>query len=552
MRTNKTEKLLSDASELAILRIRRDRERAPAPLKPLFSCIEKHLFESTFNVSDLMRRCGKRDKSSATQFSRCVLMAPHEYITEARIQTAIELLSNTDLEIWKIAALVGFSNNSILFRNFKFRLGVGPLSFRKDKRKTHRQREEEILSDPPGERKIANTIAPTNDSAVAPNAPIEMATVRNISGSSLQEEKFEGIWEVLREKNWCVQREIIRDRLRFSTPEFFHFLHQKSIFEGRRNREYGVHVTELAIEALGVIEQISGEFRPDLRCQGWEWVGNARRLALDFVGAEKAFLIAEPYLKQLSGQPQIHAQFYRRKAALRRWQRRLVEALRLNLRALTLFSSIDRPKAMVETLLESANIHEHAGELMACNYCLREAIGILDRVQEDHLKFAAYYNLTSVNAKIGNYEESAKLLDTVRRLGANRDQDSHIDWLEGFVAAGLDQAELAETFLLRAFQGFETSRKIGYAAMAAMDLALLYTRQNRSSEARHLALLSLPILESLGFHDEAQVAVGLLSSGISENTITEAVLRQVRERLDELRLDPTIEFDKVKNSLNPE
>ncbi|MCP4603198.1 MAG: hypothetical protein GY847_22235, partial [Proteobacteria bacterium] len=144
-------------------------------------------------------------------------------------------------------------------------------------------------------------------------------------------------WEAIRDLSWSEQRELIWDRLQHSTPLFFHFLREKSISEGREDRMRGVQLAELALESLAVTEQISGRNAGSLRAQGLAWLGNARRLAFDFPGAEKAFSDAEAFLPDDNDEPLIVAEFYELKAALRLWQRCFSEALALSGSALPIF-----------------------------------------------------------------------------------------------------------------------------------------------------------------------------------------------------------------------
>ncbi len=553
-----------DAAATWILRIQQDRERAPISLKPLFSYLEEHLFDQDLNVSELMRRCGKRDTALSIEFKRCAQMAPHEYITAARIETAARLLDNTDLEIWKVTELLGFSDPSILYRNFKSRFDTGPAEFRKGIKamlaeegkalpdlsdvgrmahpgsaRLHSNVPLDLLSENTADRGTQGRTAHGSQSSER----CDFIKLQPLERAELQERQFAEIWQVLCEEPWDLQREMVRHRFRFSHPGFFYFLQRKSILEGREDRKRGVHISELALDSMRAVEQLTDEYRPDLRCQGWEGVGNARRLAFDLIGAQKAFSLAEVYLNQLDERPEIKGRFYRRKAALRRCQGKLGEAFVMNTQALSLFRSIGDAKSIVETLLESANIQELAGELEACTSSLCEARSYLVGNELPYLKFAIYFNLASVYAKRNDCERAAGLLGTVRRLGENQDQYSHIEWLEGFIAAGLKQAELAEAKLLSAFHGFQRSGNFGYTALAALDLALLYTSQNRTSEVHDLVLATIPILESFGHHAEAASALRLLRVGTVENSLTKFVLREARNHVERLRSEARGNFE---------
>lgn len=57
-------------------------------------------------------------------------MSPHQYIVQARIESAKELLVKTALPVNNIADLCGFSSTGHLATWFKRLVGVRPLAYR--------------------------------------------------------------------------------------------------------------------------------------------------------------------------------------------------------------------------------------------------------------------------------------------------------------------------------------------------------------------------------------------------------------------------------------
>ena len=56
-----------------------------------------------------------------------------EYITQKRIELAVEMLEATTLSITDIATAVGIENYNYFIRMFKKNVGISPLKFRKGK-----------------------------------------------------------------------------------------------------------------------------------------------------------------------------------------------------------------------------------------------------------------------------------------------------------------------------------------------------------------------------------------------------------------------------------
>lgn len=125
------EDLRDRAAEPTLRRIRADRERVPARLRPLLSTIEENLFDVGFSAGRLLRENGIRDHSFSTVFSSYLERTPWAYVIDARLEVAARLLAQTNLKPWRIAAVVGYSPQS-LGKAFKERYGRTPSEYRRD------------------------------------------------------------------------------------------------------------------------------------------------------------------------------------------------------------------------------------------------------------------------------------------------------------------------------------------------------------------------------------------------------------------------------------
>ena len=126
--------LLRIAAIEPLERIQLDRAEAPERLKPLLAYIEEHLFDPSLNVNHLKRACNVRDNSLPIHFHSAVGRAPRRYIEDRRLETACRLLAATDLKIWQISELVGFSSLPVFSRAFTRSTGQRPTAFRKQAR----------------------------------------------------------------------------------------------------------------------------------------------------------------------------------------------------------------------------------------------------------------------------------------------------------------------------------------------------------------------------------------------------------------------------------
>ena len=125
---------LRSAAANTLDRIRKDEERVSSKLKPLVAYIADHLFSPELTVGQLKLACGIRDNSVALHFHREVGQPPHVYISRARIEVAVALMRQSNLPVWRVSELLGYSSIQVFSRAF-FRLtGRRPLSVRKEDR----------------------------------------------------------------------------------------------------------------------------------------------------------------------------------------------------------------------------------------------------------------------------------------------------------------------------------------------------------------------------------------------------------------------------------
>ena len=117
-RQDSSKQLLRAAAIETMDRIRTDHEQVPLKLKPLLAYIEDHLFDANLSVNQVKKACGVRDNSVAIHFHACVGQPPHAYISQCRMEVASRLLRDSELPVWKISELLGFSSIQVFSRAF--------------------------------------------------------------------------------------------------------------------------------------------------------------------------------------------------------------------------------------------------------------------------------------------------------------------------------------------------------------------------------------------------------------------------------------------------
>ena len=91
--------------------------------------MDAHL-DKQLTLESLARVAGLSVHHFARQFKQSAGVAPHQYLTQKRLERAQEMLARTDLPLSDIAYAAGFSDQSHLARHFRQMLGTTPWEFR--------------------------------------------------------------------------------------------------------------------------------------------------------------------------------------------------------------------------------------------------------------------------------------------------------------------------------------------------------------------------------------------------------------------------------------
>jgi hypothetical protein len=116
-------------------------------------------------------------------------------------------------------------------------------------------------------------------------------------------------------------------------------------------------------------------------------------------------------------------------------------------------------------------------------------------------------------------------------------------WLEGHLARAEGEAEAAERAYLAVRDGF-LREGVGFdAALAALDLAVLYLEQGRTGELRRIAEEIVPVFAAQDVHREAALALTLFQQAVRAEQVTLRFLAELARYLQRARLDPGYAFE---------
>jgi tetratricopeptide (TPR) repeat protein len=116
-------------------------------------------------------------------------------------------------------------------------------------------------------------------------------------------------------------------------------------------------------------------------------------------------------------------------------------------------------------------------------------------------------------------------------------------WLEGHLARAEGDAEAAERAYLAVRDGF-LGEGVGFdAALAALDLAILYLEHGRTGELRRIAEEIVPVFAAQDVHREAAAALTLFQQAVRAEQVTLRYLAELARYLQRARLDPGFAFE---------
>ena len=297
---------------------------------------------------------------------------------------------------------------------------------------------------------------------------------------------------------------------------------------------------ELAELGLLIAGQTDGAdlFRTALQGYCWLYIGNALRVDNHHDRADAAFARGADLL-EAGADPEGLLPTWRRydlEASLRREQHRFPDALTLLDRAFELCG--EEPVARARILLKKEHVYDQSGNLLAAMTALDEAKPWVEASQDPYLRFAERFKRINHLVQLEHYAEAARLLPEARELISYQESKlsaTRLDWLEAKTLAGLGQTQEAME-RLEQVQGVFTAEVLPYdAALAGLDLAVLWLEAGRAQEVAQMAVGMEWIFRHQKIEREALAALKLFCDAARQEAATAALARQVSADIEKVR-----------------
>jgi len=298
---------------------------------------------------------------------------------------------------------------------------------------------------------------------------------------------------------------------------------------------------DLADLALYIAGRVPGEERWRFRVEGycWAYIANARRVANELERADAACVRAwELWHAGATAAPSILAEWrlLDREASLRRDQQRFSESLELLEKARD--ASKGDPVATARILLNQENVYEQMGDIQGALATLKEVASLIKSLGDIRLRLAHLFKTVNNLCHLGRYQEAAEHLPQVRDLAIQQGNELdliRVSWLQARVAAGQERREDAMAGLEQVRQEF-TARGLPHdAALASLELAVLYLEEERTVDVRNLARAMGWIFQAQGIAREALAALTLFFEAAQRETATVELTRHVAAEWERMR-----------------
>ncbi len=266
----------------------------------------------------------------------------------------------------------------------------------------------------------------------------------------------------------------------------------------------------------------------------WGYKGNAFRVACQRAEADEAWVWAWMHWQAgATAKSDLLPEWrlFSLEASLRRDERQFSQALERLDRALE--SAQGDVEATAVVLLNKETVYEQMGDLPKALEALQQATPFVEASEDRRLLFALRFKAANNLYHLERHAEAAGLLPQVRemavQLGNALDQVK-VSWLEARVEAGLGKREEAVAGLERVRREF-TARDNPYnAALAALDLAMLYLEEGRAADVKDLAREAVEVFKAQGIAREALASLNLfVEAAQREKATAEMVKRLVRD-----------------------
>lgn len=251
----------------------------------------------------------------------------------------------------------------------------------------------------------------------------------------------------------------------------------------------------------------------ELHVRAWTELSNAYRVADELDAADAALGRAATLLPRTSRSARLIARLAEVAASLISDRQQFSEAVEFLTPAINCYQGIGDAHRMGRALISKGIFTGYDDQPEQGIAWIMTGLKYVDHAQAPALVLWAVHSVLCNLVEMGAYRETRELLAATREL-FDRDTSFlnrlRLRWLEGRIALGLDELDAAAEHFDNVRQGFKLVDKSFDAALASLDLAMVYARQGRPRDIMALTGEMIATFRALGIAREAIASLVVL------------------------------------------
>ena len=291
-------------------------------------------------------------------------------------------------------------------------------------------------------------------------------------------------------------------------------------------------LARLAVEIAGHLHPHWHDERDaaDWQARAWAELGNALRVSDDLDEAEHAFGAAFAFFQRGNQGARLNARLHDLYASYLGARRKFDLAFAALDALHAAYLELGDSQLAGKALASKAIYLHYSGQPEAAVVVNQQAMSLLDRAHDAELLLLSLHNHVRFLVACGQLDEAsstlARHLGDLQRLNGRIFQ-IRLCWTQAQVSIGLGEWRTAEAGLRSVRERFEREGMGFHAALASLELALVWMRQGCYEEAERMVLEVCDVFIALRLQREAFGAIMILKEAFERRMATQGLLEEV-------------------------
>lgn len=267
----------------------------------------------------------------------------------------------------------------------------------------------------------------------------------------------------------------------------------------------------------------------DWQARAWSELGNALRVSDDLDEAERAFRAAFDFFHRGNQEALLKARLHDLYASYLGSRRQFDLAFAALDVVHSTYLELGDSHLAGKALATKAMYLHYSGQPEQAVAVNQQAVSLIDGARDADLLFFSYHNHVRFLVACGQFDaarsELSQHLSDLRKL-KGRIYQIRLRWVQAQISAGLREWQAAEEGLRAVRADFEREGMGFHAAVASLELALVWMRQGRYEETERMVLEVCNVFIALRIRREAFGAIMVLKESFESRIATLGLLEE--------------------------